>query len=329
MRNLQSSPSAARRHIIMRVRKISKYSRMSETLVSISSSSVDAHERVGRREVHPVVDVELDPGVLADPGAVDVGLVGDVDRRRHRRDRVAELLLVVADGADDQPDVIGGHAELGEDRHGDQRRGLGVVPAGDHVADVVEVAGDGGQLRQVPVVAEPVEDVEGDVADQVGVAEAVLGITQLPGELVGERHVGLDDPVLGHLVEQPQLTGLRASRGRLRPAVRKAHVPGRSSSSLTSVSWSPRSGSILPEIARRLTRASTPGDSSMVTTSPSKRRMVPRKPAVVMISSPSCSEDWRDCRARIRRCCGRIIRKYRMAKMRTMKMSCPLAFCMT
>src|SRR4029450_13208873 len=31
MRNLQSRPSAARRHIIIRVRKISKYSRMSDT----------------------------------------------------------------------------------------------------------------------------------------------------------------------------------------------------------------------------------------------------------------------------------------------------------
>ena len=40
MRNLQSRPSAARRHIIIRVRKISKYSRMSDTAVSIWSSRV-------------------------------------------------------------------------------------------------------------------------------------------------------------------------------------------------------------------------------------------------------------------------------------------------
>src|SRR6266545_3844478 len=32
-------------------------------------------------------------------------------------------------------------------------------------------------------------------------------------------------------------------------------------------------------MARRLRRASTPGDSSMVTTSPSNRRIVPKKPA--------------------------------------------------
>jgi hypothetical protein len=47
----------------------------------------------------------------------------------------------------------------------------------------------------------------------------------------------------------------------------------------------------------------------MVTTSPSKRRMVPRNPAEVMISSPSCSDDCRDCRAFIRRCWGRMSRK--------------------
>src|SRR5829696_7221885 len=263
---------------------------------------VDPHEGVGGRVVHPVVDVELDPGVLAHPGAVDVGLVGDVDRRRHRRHRVAELLLVVADGPDDQADVVGTHAQLAEDGQGQQGRGLGVVLAGDDVADVVQVAGDGGQLGQVPVVAEPVEDVEGDVADQVGMEEAVLGVAEPAGELVGEGDVGLDDLVAGDLVEQAELAGVG-------PALRKAHRSGRSSSSATSDAPPTGSGLTLPEMARRLRRASTPGDSSMVTISPSKRRMVPRNPAEVTISSPSCSEDCSDCRALRRRCWGRMSRK--------------------
>jgi hypothetical protein len=115
-------------------------------------------------------------------------------------------------------------------------------------------------------VAEPVEDVVGDVADQVGVAEAVLGVAEPPGELVGQGDVGLDARVAG-------------------------------------------SGLTLPEMARRLTLASTPGDSSMVTISPSKRRMVPRNPAEVMISSPRVSEDCSDCSAFMRRCWGRMSRK--------------------
>src|SRR6266511_215378 len=51
---------------------------------------VDAHERMGGREVHPIMDVELHLRVLAHAGAVDVGLVGDHHRGRHRRDGVAQ-----------------------------------------------------------------------------------------------------------------------------------------------------------------------------------------------------------------------------------------------
>src|SRR4029453_16805340 len=158
-----------------------------------------------------------------------------------------------------------------------------------------------GQLGQAPVVAEPVEDVEGDVTDQVGVAEAVLGVAEAPGELVGQGDVGLDGRVAGHLVEQAELAGGL-------PALREGHRSG-GLSSPTSVAWAAGSGLTLPEIARRLTRASTPGDSSMVTISPSKRRMVPRNPAEGMTSSPRASDDCSDCRDFIRRCWGRMSRK--------------------
>src|SRR6266540_839402 len=152
---------------------------------------VDAHERMGGREVHPIMDVELHLRVLAHAGAVDVGLVGDHHRGRHRRDGVAHLR---------------------QDRHGDERRGLRVVPPADDVADVVQVAGHAGQLGQLAVAAEPVEDVEGDVAHQIGVAEAVLGVAELAGELIGESEVGLHHLVARHVVQQMELAGPALAR---------------------------------------------------------------------------------------------------------------------
>src|SRR5918996_582408 len=62
--------------------------------------------------VHAVVDVHLDRRVLAHPAAVDVRLVREDDRRTHLGDRVAVLLLVVADGAHDKGDVAPRHVEL-------------------------------------------------------------------------------------------------------------------------------------------------------------------------------------------------------------------------
>src|SRR6266536_1022856 len=263
---------------------------------------VDPDERVSCREVHSIVNVELDLGVLAYPGAVHVGLVGDDHRGGHRGDGVAQLLLVVADGADHQPDVLGRHAQLGQYRHGDQRRGLRVVVPADHVADVVQVPRDRGQLGQVTVTAEPVQDVEGDAANQVGVAEAVLRVAELGGELVGECQVCLHDLVPRHLVEEAQLARRVAAW----------FAAGRHGSSLSGSSGSSGFSSVgvtLPEMARRVSRASTPGESSTVTTSPSKRRIVPKKPAKVMISSPSSSEDCSCCCDRRRLRCGRTIKK--------------------
>src|SRR6266511_519908 len=133
-------------------------------------------------------------------------------RGRHRRDGVAHLLLVIADRADHQAHVLGGHAHLRQDRHGDERRGLPVVPPAEDVADVVQVAGHAGQLGQLAVAAEPVEDVEGDVAHQIGVAEAVLGVAELAGELIGESEVGLHHLVARHVVQQMELAGPALAR---------------------------------------------------------------------------------------------------------------------
>src|SRR6266545_8424812 len=266
---------------------------------------VDPDEGVAHGEVHPVVDVELHLAVLAHPGAVHVGLVGDVDRRRDRRDGPAELLLVVADRADHQADVLHRQAHLGEHRHGDQGGGLRVVLAADDVADVVQVAGDGGELRLPGVEAEPRQDVVGDVAHQVGVAEAVLGEAELAGELVGQGDVGLDHLVARDLVEQPQLT-LGTTFGHAHSWADSWSTSSASAPSAITPGWLP---SIRAEMARRLTRASVPGDSSMVTTSPSKRRMVPRMPPMVTTSSPSSSERCSDWRSFMRLRWGLMIRK--------------------
>src|SRR2546423_1752291 len=66
------------------------------------------------REVHTVVDVEGLQVLVPDPRAVDVGLVGEDQRRPLRGHRLADPLLVVADGPQHDAHVLQRHAQLRE-----------------------------------------------------------------------------------------------------------------------------------------------------------------------------------------------------------------------
>ena len=110
-------------------------------------SRVHAQVGVLHGEVDAVVDVERERVLVLHARVVDVGLVGDDQRGADRADRRAELFLVVADG---------------RDHHARSRRracpisfssvnaisagGVAVAEAVDRVADVVQIAGDGGEL---------------------------------------------------------------------------------------------------------------------------------------------------------------------------------------
>ena len=99
--------------------------------------------------------------LVADPGSVYVGLVGQDQGGPLRRDRLSDPLLVVADGAEDDPDLLVRHAELAQDLVRDGGSGLGMAGAGDEVAHVVEVAGDRGTFGLPMLVAEALQQPAG------------------------------------------------------------------------------------------------------------------------------------------------------------------------
>ena len=75
----------------------------------------------------------------------------------------------------------------------------------DGVADVVEVAGDVGQLVGAPVMAQTFQDILGDVAHQPGVPLAVLGVPQRAQRFVGTVQEGQHFGVAAHFVDGDEM----------------------------------------------------------------------------------------------------------------------------
>lgn len=128
--------------------------------------------------VYLVVLVEGFPDLIADAVAAHVGLVGQDQGRRHGVYGRAAALVVLADGRDDDGDVLRRRAPMAEELEGHEGSRVGVVDAVDAVAQVVHVAGDAGQLDGVLVVAELFQDFAGCDGDLGGVAARMLRVAQ-------------------------------------------------------------------------------------------------------------------------------------------------------
>ena len=77
-----------------------------------------------------------------------VGLVAEDHRRRQRAHGLTVLLFVIGDGAHDLGVLLSRHAETFEHVLAEQRGGDAVIQPVDAVAQVMKVAGNGGQLCQ-------------------------------------------------------------------------------------------------------------------------------------------------------------------------------------
>src|SRR5206468_550242 len=110
------------------------------------------------RVVDPVMDVEVDLGGLANPGAMHIRLVGQDHRGGNRADRLAPLLLVVPHGRHHQREITHRHTVLQDVVH-QQRTGWPVVLASHHVPHVVQVRGDAGQIGDATFLSQTGQDV--------------------------------------------------------------------------------------------------------------------------------------------------------------------------
>src|SRR5690606_12853763 len=104
-------------------------------------------------------------------------------------------LLVVADGAQNDGRLLGRHRQLLQNGRHQHRAGEGVASPSHHVADVVDVAGDGRQLRLPARVAQAYDDVVGNLSHQAAVAFAVLGETDGGQVVVGRPDIGANPGV--------------------------------------------------------------------------------------------------------------------------------------
>ena len=129
-----------------------------------------------RSVVDPVVDVEGLHVRVLHTAAVDIGLVGDDECSGNRRRRRAPLLLMVADGVHDQRALFRRHAHARQYAPRHQTAAQRMIFTVNGVADVVQIAGDVGQLMRAPVVAQPLKDVLSNVADQPGMALSMFSV---------------------------------------------------------------------------------------------------------------------------------------------------------
>ena len=96
---------------------------------------------------------------------------------------------------------FGRHAEALQDVLREERRRDAVVEPVDAVADVVQVAGDGGQLGLALGVAQAQQHVLGDLRDQPGVPVAVFRVAEHAEVVVGLADEDLHLVVAPHVLE--------------------------------------------------------------------------------------------------------------------------------
>lgn len=85
---------------------------------------------------------------------------------------------MVADSADDGGDFLRLRPHLVQQTEGHHRTTLGVVDAVDHIADIMEIPGDVGQLRFPGRIPQRQQNIPGLIRHQTDMGKAMLGITQ-------------------------------------------------------------------------------------------------------------------------------------------------------
>ena len=150
-------------------------------------AAIDGQFRAHGGVIDAVVDVEIDHPRIAHPGAGHVAFVGDDQGGAGIADRFADPLIVVGDGAEDHPQFLDRQPALAQQVKGHEGRMLGVVLAMDHVADIVQQAGDGGQFGLARGQAELGQNTRGVLTDAADVRHAVIGVADGFEVFVGHR----------------------------------------------------------------------------------------------------------------------------------------------
>ena len=138
------------------------------------------------------MDVKGGHVLVPHPAAAHIGLVGQDQGGGDGVHRVGGGVVVVADGSDDGGHVGGLHPHLVQDAEGHGGPAEGVVVAVDHVADVVHVGGDPGQLHLFRGVAQLGQDAGGHLGALGHVGEGVLRKAQRRERGVRLGDVGAD-----------------------------------------------------------------------------------------------------------------------------------------
>lgn len=143
---------------------------------------IDVDDRFFRREVHPVVNVQISHAHARDIGAhaalVHVCLVRDDERGSQIADGQALALVVISDRHHDLRRLFVLHAHAGEDLISQQRPALRVVGAVDAVADIVQIPRDAHEFHAALFGADLLQYIPRPFADDARMADGMLGKAQ-------------------------------------------------------------------------------------------------------------------------------------------------------
>ena len=96
---------------------------------------------------------------------------------------------MVADGRHHIAHLLGRYSHGGEQLEGHDGAGLGMIGPVDHIADVVQEAGNAGQFHGALIVAQGSEDLGGAFCHLGHMAEGVLGVAHGSQVVVGAADV--------------------------------------------------------------------------------------------------------------------------------------------
>ena len=167
--------------------------------------AVDEHDVLADGIVDYVVDVVKVLRYPLDARAVSVRLVGDDERRRDGVDDPADLLFVIADRSADLAYVVEIHAHIAQYRIAERCGGDAVVFAVDHIAHVVDIACDLGELARLFVIAELCQDHVRGTRHIADVPQTVFGIVHHAEHMPRLADERLDLGVVLYVVESDHI----------------------------------------------------------------------------------------------------------------------------
>ena len=153
---------------------------------------VDLQLRFGHRIVYPVVDIKRRGILIIHPVAPHIAFIRQDQCGGHWAYRHAGAFIVVADGGNNNGDLLRGKAQVIQNTERHHGAALAVVHPVHQVSDIVQIPCDFGKLHRALRVSQRLQDITRFFRHERYMGKAVLGIAQRHQRSVRLPDIGIN-----------------------------------------------------------------------------------------------------------------------------------------